>query len=201
MRPSRWADSSARVRAFMAGAMKKAGCAVESFKPQGGERTYRINGSWALPIRPPGSSRGRAFLLPSFLRPSLRRRPGLVDSTGSAVNQNGVGLKSICRARYSDYKLSGTLVSAVTAQTCGKWPILRGSVYLRDGEVAYAVAWVQPDATSGASFSLSPLRGARFVGLKRSETVRGQNGDGSWTGGLVESKIGRAVGRFTGDFR
>ena len=32
------------VRGFMAGAMKKAGYAVESFKPEGGERTYRING-------------------------------------------------------------------------------------------------------------------------------------------------------------
>jgi len=31
------------VRGFMAGAMKKAGYAVESFKPQGGERTYRLN--------------------------------------------------------------------------------------------------------------------------------------------------------------
>jgi hypothetical protein len=31
------------VRGFMAGAMKKAGFAVESFKPEGGERTYRIN--------------------------------------------------------------------------------------------------------------------------------------------------------------
>jgi len=31
------------VRGFMAGAMKKAGYAVESFKPDGGERTYRIN--------------------------------------------------------------------------------------------------------------------------------------------------------------
>jgi hypothetical protein len=31
------------VRGFMAGAMKKAGHAVESFKPEGGERTYRIN--------------------------------------------------------------------------------------------------------------------------------------------------------------
>ena len=30
------------VRGFMAGAMKKAGYTVESFKPQGGERTYRI---------------------------------------------------------------------------------------------------------------------------------------------------------------
>ena len=30
------------VRGFMAGAMKKAGRAVESFKPDGGERTYRI---------------------------------------------------------------------------------------------------------------------------------------------------------------
>jgi len=31
------------VRGFMAGAMKKAGFNVESFKPEGGERTYRIN--------------------------------------------------------------------------------------------------------------------------------------------------------------
>jgi hypothetical protein len=31
------------VRGFMAGAMKKAGFTVESLKPEGGERTYRIN--------------------------------------------------------------------------------------------------------------------------------------------------------------
>jgi len=31
------------VRGFMAGAMKKSGYSVESFKPEGGERTYRIN--------------------------------------------------------------------------------------------------------------------------------------------------------------
>jgi len=31
------------VRGFLAGAMKKAGYTVESFKPEGGERTYRIN--------------------------------------------------------------------------------------------------------------------------------------------------------------
>ena len=31
------------VRGFMAGAMKKAGYQVESFKPEGEERTYRIN--------------------------------------------------------------------------------------------------------------------------------------------------------------
>jgi hypothetical protein len=31
------------VRGFMAGAMKKAGFTVESYKPEGGERTYRIN--------------------------------------------------------------------------------------------------------------------------------------------------------------
>ena len=30
------------VRGFMAGAMKKAGYAVESSKPEGGERTYRL---------------------------------------------------------------------------------------------------------------------------------------------------------------
>jgi hypothetical protein len=33
------------VRGFMAGAMKKAGHAVESFKPVGGERTYRLCGA------------------------------------------------------------------------------------------------------------------------------------------------------------
>jgi len=31
------------VRGFVAGAMKKAGYTVESFKPEGGERTYRLN--------------------------------------------------------------------------------------------------------------------------------------------------------------
>lgn len=31
------------VRGFMAGAMKKAGYQVESFTPEGGERTYRIS--------------------------------------------------------------------------------------------------------------------------------------------------------------
>jgi hypothetical protein len=31
------------VRGYMAGAMKKAGHRVESFKPEGGERSYRIN--------------------------------------------------------------------------------------------------------------------------------------------------------------
>ncbi len=30
------------VRGFMAGSMRRAGYAVESFKPEGGERTYRI---------------------------------------------------------------------------------------------------------------------------------------------------------------
>ena len=33
------------VRGFMAGAMKKAGYQVESFKPAGGERTYRLCGA------------------------------------------------------------------------------------------------------------------------------------------------------------
>jgi predicted transcriptional regulator len=31
------------VRGFVAGALKKAGYTVESFKPEGGERSYRIN--------------------------------------------------------------------------------------------------------------------------------------------------------------
>ena len=31
------------VRGFMAGAMRKAGYEVDSFKPEGGERSYRIN--------------------------------------------------------------------------------------------------------------------------------------------------------------
>jgi hypothetical protein len=33
------------VRGFMAGAMKKAGFTVESFKPEGGDRTYRLCGA------------------------------------------------------------------------------------------------------------------------------------------------------------
>jgi len=40
------------VRGFMAGAMKKAGYAVESFKPEGGERSYR---STSRVGRPAGS--------------------------------------------------------------------------------------------------------------------------------------------------
>ena len=41
MKATDWQAHS--VRGFMAGAMKKAGYTVESFKPEGGERTYRIN--------------------------------------------------------------------------------------------------------------------------------------------------------------
>ena len=41
MRTMNWQKHT--VRGFMAGAMKKAGFTVESFKPEGGERTYRIN--------------------------------------------------------------------------------------------------------------------------------------------------------------
>jgi Protein of unknown function (DUF3489) len=41
MEKMRWQGHT--VRGFMAGAMKKAGYTVESFKPEGGERTYRIN--------------------------------------------------------------------------------------------------------------------------------------------------------------
>jgi hypothetical protein len=40
MRTMAWQKHT--VRGFMAGAMKKAGHAVESFKPTGGERTYRM---------------------------------------------------------------------------------------------------------------------------------------------------------------
>ena len=40
MRTMRWQKHT--VRGFMAGAMKKAGHTVESFKPAGGERTYRL---------------------------------------------------------------------------------------------------------------------------------------------------------------
>ena len=38
------------VRGFMAGAMKKAGFTVESFKPEGGERSYRINKWCRAPV-------------------------------------------------------------------------------------------------------------------------------------------------------
>jgi hypothetical protein len=41
MNAMRWQRHT--VRGFMAGAMKKAGYTVESFKPEGGERTYRFN--------------------------------------------------------------------------------------------------------------------------------------------------------------
>ncbi len=40
------------VRGFMAGAMKKAGYTVESFKPEGGERTYRLPSEIALARSP-----------------------------------------------------------------------------------------------------------------------------------------------------
>src|SRR4029077_1479131 len=42
------------VRGLMAGAMKKAGYDVESFKPEGGERTYRINKKHQTPPSFPG---------------------------------------------------------------------------------------------------------------------------------------------------
>lgn len=48
------------VRGFMAGAMKKAGHTVESFKSEKGERTYRISSIARLPPGPPGMPR-RAF--------------------------------------------------------------------------------------------------------------------------------------------
>jgi hypothetical protein len=38
------------VRGFMAGSMKKAGYAVEAFKPEGGERSYRINKWCRAPV-------------------------------------------------------------------------------------------------------------------------------------------------------
>ena len=40
---TRWAGRKHPVRGFMAGTMKKAGFAIESFKSDKGERTYRIN--------------------------------------------------------------------------------------------------------------------------------------------------------------
>src|ERR1035438_4701593 len=42
MKATSWQAHS--VRGFMAGAMKKAGYTVESFKPEGGERTYSVKG-------------------------------------------------------------------------------------------------------------------------------------------------------------
>jgi hypothetical protein len=50
------------VRGFMAGAMKKAGHAIESFKSDKGERTYRINSSLEPP---PGPARRRRRSLSS----------------------------------------------------------------------------------------------------------------------------------------
>jgi hypothetical protein len=53
----------------MAGAMKKAGYTVESFKPENGERTTASTRSiGSPPFRPPGSGRGGLFYFwPRFL--------------------------------------------------------------------------------------------------------------------------------------
>ncbi len=51
------------VRGFMAGAMKKAGYAVESFKPESGERTYRITKWHHLPALLARAGSGRGGLL------------------------------------------------------------------------------------------------------------------------------------------
>jgi hypothetical protein len=49
------------VRGFMADAMKKAGYTVEWFKPENGERTYRLNAWHRILLRPTGSGRGGLF--------------------------------------------------------------------------------------------------------------------------------------------
>ena len=54
----------------MAGAMKKAGFTVPSFKPEGGERTYRINTSYRTPLffvaRPALAVAGFLALIPTY---------------------------------------------------------------------------------------------------------------------------------------
>jgi hypothetical protein len=71
------------VRGFMAGAMKKAGYTVESFKPEGGERTYRINRSINIPspsARPASAAAGFSAFVPDS--PSRRGSCRLVEHTG-----------------------------------------------------------------------------------------------------------------------
>ncbi len=60
------------VRGFMAGAMKKAGYEVESFKPEGGERTYRISSIHSR-LTPAQHALRRAFRV--WGPPSLKVRP------------------------------------------------------------------------------------------------------------------------------
>ena len=56
----------------MAGAMKKAGYTVESFKPENGERTTASTRSiGSPPFRPPGSGRGGLFCFCPRLFPLL----------------------------------------------------------------------------------------------------------------------------------
>lgn len=50
------------MRGFVAGAMKKAAYQVESFKPEGGERTYRLSKLHHRPSRPARLRPPRAFL-------------------------------------------------------------------------------------------------------------------------------------------
>jgi hypothetical protein len=71
------------VRGFMAGAMKKAGHAVESFKSDKGERTYRINPSIEPP---PGPSRRRRGKLSAFGRGVVRISLPSLASPADQIN-------------------------------------------------------------------------------------------------------------------
>jgi Protein of unknown function (DUF3489) len=53
------------VRGFMAGAMKKAGYTIESSKPEGGERTHRINALMLWNPRASSAERTGVLIFPS----------------------------------------------------------------------------------------------------------------------------------------
>ena len=72
------------VRGFMAGAMKKAGYAVESFKPEGGDRTYRIPSSIEPSFPPARPGRGGPFA-------SVREFPAVVPHCQVAARRANVG--------------------------------------------------------------------------------------------------------------
>jgi len=83
------------VRGFMAGAMKKAGYTVESFKPEGGERLPDQQIDSLRPKRPPGSGRGGLF---AFLGYSRRGWKYLGSRTASPARGPTVAQRRLLRA-------------------------------------------------------------------------------------------------------
>jgi hypothetical protein len=105
------------VRGFMAGAMKKAGFTVESFKPEGGERNYRLP-KWPRPpsTGPPGtaaegfSASGRdSWRVGPHVKPPPHERtcakrarpvanPRLACSSRSSADQSASARHSPCKS-------------------------------------------------------------------------------------------------------